>query len=168
MSVWVELGLQSADDSTLLRIGRGHTSAVWKDAAEREAVFTYVIADSTGDSGDVLRNLRTLGNDGDLRFPLLRIVCPEIVFPQKRHDVPAGLLADAGAVVDGAGHGGRRDPQLLRDAVDTDRSRFSRHASLRVADNLTPQMKKIQFFSSPPLLCMRKCTIIILRNIKRH
>ena len=35
MRVWVELGLQSADDSTLLRIGRGHTSAVWKDAAER-------------------------------------------------------------------------------------------------------------------------------------
>lgn len=35
MRVWVELGLQSANDSTLLSIGRGHTSAVWKDAAER-------------------------------------------------------------------------------------------------------------------------------------
>ena len=35
MRVWVELGLQSANDSTLIRIRRGHTSAVWKDAAER-------------------------------------------------------------------------------------------------------------------------------------
>ena len=35
MRVWVELGLQSANDRTLRRIGRGHTSAVWKDAAER-------------------------------------------------------------------------------------------------------------------------------------
>ena len=35
MRVWVELGLQSADDRTLERIGRGHTSSQWRDAALR-------------------------------------------------------------------------------------------------------------------------------------
>ena len=77
---------------------------------------------SAGDCCNVLRDQRALGNNGDLRFPLLWIVCPEVVFPQKRHDVPAGFLADTGAVVDGTGDGGRGDPQLLRDAVDADRS----------------------------------------------
>lgn len=33
--VWVELGLQSASDSTLMAIGRGHGAAAWRDAALR-------------------------------------------------------------------------------------------------------------------------------------
>lgn len=35
--IWVELGLQSANDRTLLRINRGHTAAQFRDAAVRAA-----------------------------------------------------------------------------------------------------------------------------------
>lgn len=34
-AVWVELGLQSADNRTLSRINRGHTAECWQDAVER-------------------------------------------------------------------------------------------------------------------------------------
>ena len=34
-AVWVELGLQSSNDETLRRIGRGHSAACWEDAVRR-------------------------------------------------------------------------------------------------------------------------------------
>jgi len=57
--VWLELGLQSASDATLARIGRGHDSSCFADAARRAADFglpvcAHLIAGLPGEGEDAL------------------------------------------------------------------------------------------------------------------
>ena len=57
MDVWVELGLQSASDSTLKAIGRGHDSACYADAVSRLhekgiKVSTHIIIGLPGEGKD--------------------------------------------------------------------------------------------------------------------
>ena len=58
--LWLELGLQSADDHTLELINRGHTAAVFADAAVRAAelgilVCAHVIIGLPGEDGRIFR-----------------------------------------------------------------------------------------------------------------
>jgi len=66
--VWLEFGLQSIHDKTLLRINRGHTASQFFDAIERSAdenllICTHIIAGLPGESReDVLKTAATLAS----------------------------------------------------------------------------------------------------------
>jgi len=66
--VWLEFGLQSIHDRTLLRINRGHTAAQFFDAVGRAAndhllICTHIIAGLPGErSEDVLQTAKTLAS----------------------------------------------------------------------------------------------------------
>lgn len=66
--LWLELGLQSANDATLDRINRGHTAAEFEDAVRRASsrgidVCAHVIAGLPGEGReDILDTIRFLGN----------------------------------------------------------------------------------------------------------
>ena len=73
MDVWVELGLQSANDETLRRIRRGHDTASYLDAARRLhdaglKVSTHIIIGLPGEGrDDFIRTAETIneaGSDG--------------------------------------------------------------------------------------------------------
>ncbi len=73
MEVWVELGLQSANDSTLLKIRRGHDSKCYVDAAKRLhdyglKISTHVILGLPGEGRDDYVNtidmVNKAGSDG--------------------------------------------------------------------------------------------------------
>jgi radical SAM protein (TIGR01212 family) len=60
VETWIEYGLQSAHDSTLSAIGRGHTVAQFSDAVERTArrgikVCAHVILGLPGETGDMMK-----------------------------------------------------------------------------------------------------------------
>jgi uncharacterized protein len=104
LEVWVELGLQSACDATLVRIGRGHTAADFLEARQRLgqvgiAVAAHVIFGLPGEGLeeilDTARFLAALGVEGvkihDLHYcrgtPLLNeILLGELsLWPQALH-----------------------------------------------------------------------------------
>jgi len=66
--VWLEFGLQSIHDETLLRINRGHTAAQFFDAVRRAAddhllICTHIIAGLPGErSAEVLETARILAS----------------------------------------------------------------------------------------------------------
>jgi len=66
--VWLEFGLQSIHDGTLLRINRGHTAAQFFDAVKRAAddqllICTHIIVGLPGESPeDVLETARVLAS----------------------------------------------------------------------------------------------------------
>ncbi|OPY09128.1 MAG: coproporphyrinogen III oxidase [Syntrophus sp. PtaB.Bin001] len=66
--VWLEFGLQSINDKTLLRINRGHTAAQFFDAVERAAdenllICTHIIVGLPGESHeDVMETARVLAS----------------------------------------------------------------------------------------------------------
>jgi uncharacterized protein len=66
--VWLEFGLQSIHDETLLRINRGHTAAQFFDAVKRAAddqllICTHIIVGLPGESPeDVLETARVLAS----------------------------------------------------------------------------------------------------------
>ncbi len=66
--VWLEFGLQSISDGTLLRINRGHTAADFFDAVRRATddnllICTHIIAGLPGESPeDVMETARTLAS----------------------------------------------------------------------------------------------------------
>ncbi len=77
--VWVELGLQSAFDSTLQRVNRGHDFADYRDAAQRVRsrglpLCTHLIAGLPGESAghvrESLRRVLDVGTDGLKIHPL--------------------------------------------------------------------------------------------------
>ncbi len=80
--VWVELGLQTANDETAKRMGRGYETAVYLDAvhalhARGIPVVTHVILGLPGETqDDMLRTVETLnavGTDG-VKFQLLHVL----------------------------------------------------------------------------------------------
>lgn len=66
--LWVELGLQSANDATLGRINRGHTAAEFKDAAMRAAaagidVCAHAIIGLPGEAkADIINTMRFIAS----------------------------------------------------------------------------------------------------------
>jgi len=68
MEVWIEYGLQSAQDETLRRIGRGHDVRAFVDAVERTRgrgirVCAHVILGLPGErGGDMMRTARMLAD----------------------------------------------------------------------------------------------------------
>ncbi len=68
--VWVELGLQSANDETLNRINRGHSVSTYIDAAERLhkkgiKVSTHVILGLPGENRtDYIKSIKTVNEAG--------------------------------------------------------------------------------------------------------
>ena len=80
--IWLELGLQSAFDTSLARVNRGHGWAEYEDACLRARqkgikVCTHLIVglpgESTKDSFESLRKVLKLGTDG-IKFHPLHIV----------------------------------------------------------------------------------------------
>lgn len=78
--VWLELGLQSADDATLARINRGHGFAAYADAVTRArrhgiAVCTHLILGLPGESRATMlethRRVLELGVEGLKLHPLM-------------------------------------------------------------------------------------------------
>lgn len=78
--VWLELGLQSAQDVTLARINRGHGFAAYRDAVERAQaralkVCTHLIVGLPGETPelvfDTLQKVLDLGVEGIKLHPLM-------------------------------------------------------------------------------------------------
>ncbi|CAB5135248.1 [4Fe-4S]-AdoMet protein YhcC/YtqA [Olavius algarvensis associated proteobacterium Delta 3] len=80
--VWIEYGLQSAHDATLIRIHRGHDTACFRQAVERTrgrgiSICAHVIlglpGETRGDMLDTARFITDLGLDG-IKIHLLYVV----------------------------------------------------------------------------------------------
>ena len=82
-ALWLEMGLQSANDSTLERINRGHTSADFRDAVERARgrgidVCAHVIFGLPGErEEDMLGTVRFVSELGvwGIKFHQLTVLC---------------------------------------------------------------------------------------------
>ncbi len=80
--LWVELGLQSANDSTLERINRGHTSADFEDAVKRLGersidVCAHLIVGLPGEGrADIIKSARYVSEQGiwGVKFHQMQVV----------------------------------------------------------------------------------------------
>jgi hypothetical protein len=108
--IWLEYGLQSAHDKTLLRINRGHDFAAYRDAVERTRlrglpVCTHLILGLPGEDRammlETLKRVRETGVDG-IKFHPLHVVRNTLLAHQWRRgevellsqEVYVGLVCD--------------------------------------------------------------------------
>jgi len=105
--VWLELGLQSAHDTTLARINRGHDFAAYRDAIlrarERQLkVCTHLIVGLPGESRaqifDTLGQVLDLGVEGIKLHPLMVVRGSRMAAQFRRQEFTTMALSDYAAL----------------------------------------------------------------------
>jgi radical SAM protein (TIGR01212 family) len=105
--VWLELGLQSAHDTTLARINRGHGFAAYRDAVERAharslKVCTHLIIGLPGETRDhvfdTLQQVLELGVEGLKLHPLMVVRGSRMAAQYRRGEITTQAMQDYAAI----------------------------------------------------------------------